>query len=199
MNTNIKDTGETRTKRSVTTKCITQIKANYTNKLFVPFVPIRAIRVLLIVFFVPAWFLTFACDSKPPQTVQSTKAPDFALLDMAGKEVKLSDLISDKPLVLDFWASWCSSCRAEIPKVVELYNQYQDKITIIGINLDKSLADAQKYTQKNFIPYPNLFDEDGKVANLYGVLGIPHLIIINAKGEIVKRNATVEDVKALAK
>lgn len=164
---------------------------------------IRLIRVLLIAFLVPLWFLTSACDSKPPQTRtqlnQNTQAPDFTLLDMTGKEVKLADLIGQKPLVLDFWASWCSSCRAEMPKVIELYNQYQDKITIVGISLDKSLADAQKYTQKNFIPYPNLYDGDGKVTGLYGIHGIPSLVIINAKGEIVKRNASLEDVKALAK
>jgi len=188
----------------VTTKCITQIKANYTNKLFVPFVPIRAIRVLLIVFFVPLWFLISACDSKqPPQTRtqinQNNQAPDFALQDMTGKEVKLTDLIGQKPLVLDFWASWCSYCRAEIPNVVDLHNTYKDKITIVGISLDQSYADAQAYTQKHNIPYPNLYDARGMVAQTYQIAGIPALIIINAKGEIVKRNATIEDVKALAK
>ena len=83
--------------------------------------------------------------------------------------------------------------------MVELHNNYQDKITIVGINLDRSLGDAQKYTQKNFIPYPNLFDEGGRVANVYGVMGIPHLIIINSQGEIIKRNGSLEDVRALIK
>lgn len=201
MNTNHKDIGETR---------IPRIKANYTPKAFgVPFVPIRLIRVLFFVFFVPLCFLIFGCDSKPPQTARSNKAPDFTLpaigwsasggKDLSGKEVKLADLLGQKPLVLDFWASWCPSCRAEIPKIVELYNNYKDKINVVGINLDRSLSDAQAYTQKNFIHYPNLYDARGMVARTYRVVGIPALVIINSQGEIVNRNATLEDVKALIK
>ena len=144
------------------------------------------------------------CDKPvPPQTRtqinQNTQAPDFALLDMNNQEVKLADLIGPKPLVLDFWAAWCPVCRSEIPNVVDLHNTYKDKITIVGISLDQSYADAQAYTQKHNIPYPNLYDARGMVAQTYQIAGIPALIIINAKGEIVKRNATIEDVKALAK
>ena len=141
----------------------------------------------------------YGCDSRQPSTIRDTKAPDFALLDMNNKEVKLADLIGPKPLVLDFWAAWCPVCRSEIPKVVELHNQYQDKITIVGINLDNTLAEALTYTQKNPLPYPNLYDGDRKVAQAYGVLGIPHIIIIDSKGEIIKRDASLNDVKALVK
>ena len=81
--------------------------------------------------------------------------------------------------------------------MVELHNQYQDKITIVGINLDKTFADAQAYTQKHNIPYPNLYDARGMVANLYGVTGIPNIVIIDSQGQIIKRDATLADVKAL--
>ena len=141
----------------------------------------------------------YGCDSRQPSTMSDTKAPDFALLDLTGKEVKLADLISAKPLVLDFWASWCPTCRAEIPEVVKLHNQYKDKITIVGINLDHTLAEAQTYTRKHNIPYPNLYDEGNKVTGLYEIHGIPSLVIINAQGEIIKRDATLNDVKALVK
>lgn len=153
------------------------------------------------IIFIAFWSVLFliACDSRQPSTIRDTKAPDFALLDLTGKEVKLADLIGAKPLVLDFWASWCPTCRAEIPEVIELHNQYKDKITIVGINLDHTLAEAQTYTRKHNIPYPNLYDEGNKVTGLYEIHGIPSLVIINAQGEIIKRNATLNDVKALAK
>ena len=148
-----------------------------------------------------------SCDSKTPsnkkidqaQGIGSNIAPDFRLKDMSGQEFKLSDLVGSKPLVLDFWASWCPYCRAEIPKIVELHNNYKNKINIVGISLDQSYADAQNYTQKNFIPYPNLYDAHGLVAQTYHISGIPSLIIINSEGEIIKRNASLEDVKRLIK
>ncbi|MBI5777829.1 MAG: TlpA family protein disulfide reductase [Planctomycetes bacterium] len=165
----------------------------------------------LIALIILSTIILAGCDKPtPPQTAQNTHAPDFTptpkslvwgftLQDMNNQEVKLKDLISDKPLVLDFWASWCPTCRAEIPNVVELYNQYKDKITIVGINLDKTFADAQEYTREHNIPYPNLYDAQGMVANFYHVHGIPTIIIINAQGEIVKRDATLNDVQALVK
>ncbi|MEW6027355.1 MAG: TlpA disulfide reductase family protein [Planctomycetota bacterium] len=141
------------------------------------------------------------CDVKqPPQvTTALEKAPDFALKELSGKEIKLTDLIGAKPIVLDFWASWCSYCREAIPDIIELHNQHKDKITVVGINLDRTLGSAQRYTSEHNIPYLNLYDEGGQVANAYGVHGIPHIIIINSKGEILKRNATIDDIRTIVK
>lgn len=205
MNTNLKNTGGIR---------ISQIKTNYTptvptgrqEAFGVLFIPISAIRVIILVLLVPLCFLIFGCDTKqppptkaldPPQTAISNKAPDFTLKDLTGKKVKLSDLVGQKPLVLDFWASWCPSCRTELPKMVKLYNNCKDKINIVGINLDRTLENAQKYTKEHNVPYPNLYDENGKVVNLYGIFGIPALVIINSQGEIIKHNASLEDVNLL--
>lgn len=151
-----------------------------------------------LIFIILATLIIIGCDIKqPPMT--PVQAPGFILKDMSGNQVKLADLIGSKPLVLDFWATWCGACMAELPNVIELNNKYQDKITVVGINLDRSYASAQKYVQEHMIAYPNLFDEDGKVAKAYGVVGIPTMIIINSQGQIIKRNASHEDVKGLVK
>lgn len=153
---------------------------------------------LLIALVLLSALIFIGCDAKPPQAVQS-QAPEFNLKDMNGNEFKLSDLIGTKPLVLDFWATWCAACLNELPKIIELDKKHRDQINIVGINLDRTYESAQKYTQDRFIQYSNLFDEGGKVARAYGVVGIPSLIIINSQGQIIKRNATIEDVKALIK
>ncbi|MDI6733829.1 MAG: TlpA disulfide reductase family protein [Planctomycetota bacterium] len=170
----------------------------------------------LIALIISGFILFTSCDVQPSSTTSqpATKAPDFTLKDLSGNEVKLSDIIGSKPLVLNFWASWCPSCVEKMPKLINLYNQSSDKFTLVGINLDRSLESAQSYTRKNNINpakagwerngivgplYLNLYDEGGKVARLYGVYGIPALIIINQTGEIIKRNASLDDIKNLIK
>lgn len=145
--------------------------------------------------------ICLGCDSKPAQQPlvppKAAKAPDFTLKDLTGKDVKLSELIGSKPLVLDFWSSWCLECTAKLPKLVEIYNDSNKKFNLVGINLDRSAAEAASYVQQNNITIMNLYDEDNKVSNLYGVNSVPNVIIINPQGEIIKTNASLDDVKSL--
>ncbi|MBI4711783.1 MAG: TlpA family protein disulfide reductase [Planctomycetes bacterium] len=126
------------------------------------------------------------------------KAPDFALKDLDGKEFKLADLIDDKPLVLDFWASWCPPCRAKAPHFQELYVKYGDKLNIVGINLDRTIDAVKKYTSQKGLTFPNLYDDGGQVADKYGITGIPANVVINAQGEIIGRDLSIPELEKLA-
>jgi len=132
-----------------------------------------------------------------PSITEGSDAPSFVLNDLNGQPVKSVDLLSDKPLVLDFWASWCPYCVEELPELVSMYAKSGDKFRLVGINLDRSKAAALKYVKNNNIQFTNLFDESGSVAKSFGVVGIPVKVIIDSKGKIIKKSAALKDVKKL--
>ena len=118
--------------------------------------------------------------------LRADPAPNWDLKDLSGKSVKLSDF-KGKVVVLDFWATWCPPCRAEIPNFVDLEAKYKDKgLAIVGISLDQggpgvvaSFVKAQK------INYPIVMGDDN-VSHLYGdIQAIPTTFIIDPKGNIV--------------
>lgn len=112
-------------------------------------------------------------------------APDFSLTDIAGQKAGLSDF-KGKAIILNFFASWCPPCRAEIPDFIALQKAYSDKgFTFVGV----SLVDAQEskdFADKMGINYPILVD-DGKVSALYGpVRSIPTTFVIDKNMKVVK-------------
>jgi peroxiredoxin len=115
-------------------------------------------------------------------------APDFMLLDINGNGKRLSDF-KGKVVILDFWATWCPPCKAEIPHFIELYGTYKNKgLEIIGISLDWN---AQRilgpFAEENGINY-NLLIGDDKVTDLYGgIMSIPTTFVIDKEGNIRNR------------
>ncbi len=112
-------------------------------------------------------------------------APDFSLTDPAGQKMSLSDF-NGKGIILNFFASWCPPCRAEIPDFVELQKMYGDKgFTFIGVSL-VSAKDSKNFIDEMGINYPVLVD-DGKVSNIYGpVRAIPTTFVIDKNMKVVK-------------
>ena len=115
-------------------------------------------------------------------------APDFTMVDMNGKEVKLSEL-RGKPVVLNFWASWCGYCVYEMPAFEEYYKIYGDEIHFVMLNTlsgGETVASAKKFISNNGYTFPIYFDESGLASHLYGAyLGIPLTFFIDAKGNLV--------------
>jgi len=131
----------------------------------------------------------FITSTEPPEEEKSTPkgkvAPAFALKDFSGKEVALESF-RGKIVVLDFWAAWCGPCRVEIPRLQKLHEEYKEKgVVIIGVNLDRDKASAEKMLKDNNITFLQLRDEEGKVSNMYGVTAIPTLVIIDENGNVV--------------
>ena len=121
-------------------------------------------------------------------------APDFSLKDLQGKTFTLSKY-SGKPVLLFFGTTWCPSCRAEIPAYKEIYATYSPKgLEVVYIDIGESLKRVARFAKTNSLPYRVLLDQDGDVADRYGIIGVPTLIIIDKDRNIFNTNHRVSDL-----
>ncbi len=123
-------------------------------------------------------------DDTAVQNDNNAKAPDFVVHDRDGKAVKLSDF-TGKPVVLNFWASWCGPCREEMPYFEEAYGQYGSEVQFLMINLDGYRGDAEDFLQETGYTFPVYLDVYGQACKIYDVRNIPATYFINSRGEIV--------------
>ncbi len=114
------------------------------------------------------------------------KAPDFSLKTLEGKEVKLSDF-KGKKVMINFWATWCPPCKAEMPAMQQLYNQANGYFDILAINIDPQ-NDVKGFVSENRLTFPILLDESGKTNQGYSIISIPTTFLINEKGIIEKKH-----------
>ncbi|GAA4702307.1 TlpA family protein disulfide reductase [Brevibacillus fulvus] len=116
------------------------------------------------------------------------RAPEFALTGLDQNTYQLAGP-RDKPLVLNFWASWCGPCQGEAPHLRELYLQHKQDLDFYAINVtsDDHLADAKKFVEQFKLPFPIPLDEQGEVAKLYQVRAYPTTFLIDRQGKIHQR------------
>jgi thiol-disulfide isomerase/thioredoxin len=114
---------------------------------------------------------------------------DFKLKDLEGKEVSLASY-KGKVVLLNFWATWCGPCKAEIPGFVELQEKYRDQLTIIGYSVDDTAELAKKYAAEYKMNYPILLGEGREdVQDAYGpIWGIPASFIISKDGKVCRKH-----------
>ena len=124
-------------------------------------------------------------------------APDFSFTLYQGESrlgaatLDLSDL-QGRPIVLNFWAGLCPPCRAELPDLQLFYQDFNDQVTVVGIDLGNFTGlgtqdDAQILLSELAITYPNGFTSDDTVVRRYQVLSMPTTVFINSKGEVFKK------------
>ena len=135
-------------------------------------------------------------ESRPDPTEWVGKpAPDFEVTDLKDKKLALKDY-RGQVVLLDFWATWCGPCIAEMPKVKKAYEKYKDqKFQIIGISLDRSQPPLDAYIEKEGITWHNYWDKNREVRNLYKVWGIPTTFLIDGEGVIRKASLGGFDVE----
>ncbi len=119
---------------------------------------------------------------------EKVKAPDFTVLDSDGNSVKLSDLFG-KPIVLNFWASWCPPCKSEMPEFDKVYGEVGEDITFVMVDLvdgqRETKEKGQKYVEDKGFSFPVYFDVDQAAGYAYGITSIPTTLFIDKDGYIV--------------
>ncbi len=120
----------------------------------------------------------------------ATKASDFTMQDAQGNNVSLASF-EGKPVVLNFWTSWCSYCKAEMPDFEEAYKQYGDQIQFVMLNAvksEKGSEDGRNFISSAGYTFPVFYDTDGNATTLYAVRGFPATIFIDKDGKITERS-----------
>jgi thiol-disulfide isomerase/thioredoxin len=120
-------------------------------------------------------------------------APDFTLTGLDGKPVTLASA-HGKVILLNFWATWCGPCRAEIPDLVELQNKYRDRLQILGLVVDDDDQDAIKeFVEKFGINYPVAITPDSVRIQYGGIAALPTSFVLNSEGRIVQKHEGLRD------
>lgn len=119
-----------------------------------------------------------------PQAELGGPAPRFELpLLEGGGRLSLDDL-RGKPVVLNFWASWCAPCRDEAPELARVARKVRD-VTFVGMNILDGRDEALAYTRRYDVPYRSVRDVRAVIAKRFGVTGAPETVFIDARGDIV--------------
>ena len=137
-----------------------------------------------------------ACQTDVPQTEELTttgewtgSAPNFVVLDKDNNAVQLSDF-AGKPVVLNFWATWCGYCKLEMPDFDKAYKEYPDVVFMMidatdGVYETREKADA--YVKKEGYSFPIYYDVSSLAQNAYNLSGYPTTVFINAQGDVVAK------------
>ena len=155
----------------------------------------------LILFFIAAQLLclfpsfTAAQDQQP--TIRFVRnpdpAPEFKLTGLDGKPVTLADS-KGKVILLNFWATWCGPCRAEIPDLVELQDKYKERLQILGLVVDDDDEDAIKdFVEKFGINYPVALATNDIRMQYGGIAALPTSFVLDAEGRIVQKHEGLRD------
>jgi thiol-disulfide isomerase/thioredoxin len=123
-------------------------------------------------------------------------APDFKVYDRKGNAVRLSDF-AGKPVVLNFWASWCPPCRSEMPDFDKVYAEVKSNVVFMMVDLTdgkrETQSSGQRFVNSKGFTLPVYFDNDRQAANAYGISSIPTTFLIKPDGSIVdKYNGAID-------
>ncbi len=147
-----------------------------------------------------AVFLCFLCISAAgaqQPTIRFVRnpdpAPDFKLTTLEGKLLSLAEY-KNKVVLLNFWATWCGPCRAEVPDLVELQNKYKDQLQIIGLVVDDDdQAAIKKFAAEFGINYPVALATDAMRLEYGGIPALPTSFVLDAQGRIVQKHEGLRD------
>jgi len=125
--------------------------------------------------------------SAPTQVAPKPKhvAPSFQLQTLDGKQLAVGGM-REKPLMINFWASWCGPCNTEAPDLVKLYKAYGDKFDLYAVNITPgdSMRNIKAFVERHGYPFPVLLDMEGSVSELYQIQPIPTTFLIDKNGVI---------------
>lgn len=126
--------------------------------------------------------------SKNASSSEAVMAPDFTVFDGEGNPVSFSDF-SGKPVVINFWATWCGYCVKEMPSFENAFEEFGDEVVFMMINVtdgyQETKEDAAKFVDEKGYTFPVYYDTELSAAGVYGASSLPATAFINADGELV--------------
>lgn len=117
----------------------------------------------------------------------SAAAPGFGARDIFDKEDVILQRYQGKVVLVNFWATWCPPCKAEIPDLVKLVDEYKGQFVVIGVSLDDSVEVVKPFVKKMEINYPVIMGTPEMVENYGGIQGIPTSFLLDKKGNVVQK------------
>lgn len=124
--------------------------------------------------------------------------PDVIVKDLEGKDIELKTVVNGKLTILNFWATWCPSCKQEIAEMEKLFPKYKDKdLVIIAFSVDENVNDVIKYSKENNLAIKVLMSNDKLISAYGGIKSIPVTFFLDHEGQIKNKiigfNPKIED------
>jgi cytochrome c biogenesis protein CcmG, thiol:disulfide interchange protein DsbE len=130
--------------------------------------------------------LAGSASGAPDQATPAAAAFSLPALDQSGPQVSLRSY-QGKPLIVNFFASWCDPCRQETPLLAKFYRAEHGQVAIVGLDENDVRTNAMSFTHRNGVGYPVGFDPAAIAATAYGVVALPQTFFLNARHHIVDR------------
>jgi len=110
---------------------------------------------------------------------------ELSLAKLGGGTINVADYRGEKPIILDFWTSWCPNCQRDMPRLSTWYQKYKDEVEVIGINLQESSGTAQRFIDSRNITFPIAMDPQRQASSLFRIQYTNTHILISKEGKVV--------------
>lgn len=137
-------------------------------------------------------------ESSPTGDLATAPSVEFETFD--GDVRRLADFHAETPVVVNFWASWCPPCVAEMPEFEEVHQQFASRVTLLGINTQDTAEKARELAEQTGVTYPLAWDPDGDLFAAFSVFSMPSTFVVDTDGRIVDRHSgplTGDDLVAM--
>ena len=111
--------------------------------------------------------------------------PDFAVKTVDGQDVRLSELVADKPTLVGFWASWCHNCQRNLPIQNDLYQEFKDQVNVLEVNMGEGEGLVKNYLDNKGYDFIIGLDQNSDVARLYGIRYTNTHVLIGSDGQLI--------------
>ncbi|MDQ3662067.1 MAG: TlpA family protein disulfide reductase [Actinomycetota bacterium] len=129
--------------------------------------------------------LTYGVVKAPAAPQVGERAPAFSAPLLQGEGTSSLQDLRGKPLVINFWASWCEPCKAEAPLLEEAHDAYAGEVSFLGVDVRDARSDARAFVAEYGVGYPSVRDETRSIYRAYGLTGQPETFFIDSEGIIV--------------